>query len=171
MHRRRDVHSTNRRRMTTTRIVLAPISTEGTVAHLPPVSDFVASIILSQIMTSSEDDALQDAIHQSEQLAQRPPSVLTREQARKHIDPRRWSRGYSKPDDPEACPVCTDQFKYPKTVARLPCGHLFCSACIRKWVTCYSATCPVCRQAVGEAPAPADGDGASHSETGFSVEV
>ena len=169
MRRRRDVRrrtsSPVRSQMSTTRIVLTPIPADE-VPSLPPVSDFVASIILSQIMTSTDDSALQTAMELSAQAIEPTANVLTRSQARQCIDPRRWSRGFAKSDDPKSCPICMDEFRYPKSVARIACGHLFCSACIRKWVTCYSATCPVCRHCVG-----GSATSGSRVDNGLSVEV
>lgn len=138
---------------------------------IPPMSDFVASIILSQIMTSDDESALRAAIEQSEQENEPVPDTLSCAQARQHIHPRRWSRGYAKQDDPDACPICMEAFKYPKSVARLKCGHLFCSGCIRKWVTTYSSTCPVCRGRVGEPDAAGTSDATPPSNTGLQVEV
>ena len=175
MRRRRDVRRTtntpSNTPMTAARIVLSPIDVNE-MPSLPPVSDFVASIILSQIMTSNDDSALQTAMELSAQATESPVLVLSRAQARQCIEPRRWSRGYAKDDDPKACPICMDAFKYPKSVARMECGHLFCSSCIRKWVTCYSATCPVCRHCIGGSSSEqGDEEPPSQVASGFSVEV
>ena len=48
-------------------------------------------------------------------------------------------------DDDKCCAVCRSDFKPRMHVRRLPCGHLFCSKCISRWVTKESATCPSCR--------------------------
>ncbi|XP_044278479.1 zinc-binding protein A33-like [Varanus komodoensis] len=44
-----------------------------------------------------------------------------------------------------SCPVCLEYFSEPVT---LPCGHLYCQACIEAaWATCDSRpTCPQCRE-------------------------
>ena len=34
-------------------------------------------------------------------------------------------------DEGFCCPICSDIFQAPK---ELPCGHLFCSACIHRWL-------------------------------------
>lgn len=49
-------------------------------------------------------------------------------------------------DDDTSCAVCCNDFKSRMHVRRLPCGHLFCSKCITRWVTNESATCPTCRK-------------------------
>jgi hypothetical protein len=51
-------------------------------------------------------------------------------------------------DDDTSCAVCCTDFKPRMHVRRLPCGHLFCSKCITKWVTKESATCPTCRESL-----------------------
>ena len=47
-----------------------------------------------------------------------------------------------------ACSICLDEFtmRTRRYVRRLPCGHVFCSPCICKWVTTHSASCPTCRK-------------------------
>lgn len=51
-------------------------------------------------------------------------------------------------DDCKSCAICLVEFKPRKYVRRLPCDHLFCSACISKWVSDHSASCPVCRATI-----------------------
>lgn len=48
-------------------------------------------------------------------------------------------------NDCTACAVCLTAFRPRMHVRRLPCGHLFCSKCIQKWVSNHNATCPTCR--------------------------
>ncbi|KAK2023716.1 RING/U-box [Colletotrichum zoysiae] len=47
--------------------------------------------------------------------------------------------------DATTCPVCLDDFAAGTAVGRLPCGHVFCSACIDHWLSGHSFTCPMCR--------------------------
>ena len=51
-------------------------------------------------------------------------------------------------DDDTSCAICRTDFKPRMHVRRLPCGHLFCSKCITKWVTKESDTCPTCRKSL-----------------------
>ena len=47
------------------------------------------------------------------------------------------------------CPMCLEQLKQGDEVVKLPCGHVFRSSCIEKWLLYTSfqqRTCPVCRQ-------------------------
>ncbi|CUF98884.1 zinc finger protein, putative [Bodo saltans] len=50
-----------------------------------------------------------------------------------------------KHDHPE-CPICQEDFSSKKDefATRLPCDHVFCVGCLRKWLE-SSRTCPVCR--------------------------
>lgn len=54
------------------------------------------------------------------------------------------------PEDGRACVICCEEFRPRKHVRRLPCGHMFCSKCIAKWVVKQSATCPTCRCSLTE---------------------
>merc|ERR1712151_660212 len=47
-------------------------------------------------------------------------------------------------DASNACAICLHQQASGEQVARMPCGHLFCPACITGWLE-KSCTCPVCR--------------------------
>ncbi|WQF83697.1 Putative Zinc finger, RING-type [Colletotrichum destructivum] len=45
--------------------------------------------------------------------------------------------------DARTCPVCLDDFAAGTVVGRLPCGHVFCSACIELWLSKHGYTCPM----------------------------
>lgn len=45
------------------------------------------------------------------------------------------------------CAICLSDQKIGQLASRMPCGHLFCSECLRKWLE-KSNTCPVCRYEV-----------------------
>ena len=51
-----------------------------------------------------------------------------------------------------ACAICLDEFsvRTRRFVRHLPCGHTFCSTCIKKWVSEHSASCPTCRKELQE---------------------
>lgn len=51
-------------------------------------------------------------------------------------------------NDCSSCAVCLTEFRPRMHVRRLPCGHLFCSKCIQKWVLNHHAVCPSCRAAL-----------------------
>ena len=53
-------------------------------------------------------------------------------------------------EDSRSCVICCEDFRPRKHVRRLPCGHMFCSKCISKWVLKQSATCPTCRCSLTE---------------------
>ena len=45
-----------------------------------------------------------------------------------------------------SCPVCLNDNVALSNGTKTPCGHLFCSDCITKWVTLqHLTTCPLCR--------------------------
>lgn len=56
----------------------------------------------------------------------------------------------TSPEDGRACVICYEEFRPRKHVRRLPCGHMFCSKCIARWVVKQSATCPTCRCSLTE---------------------
>ncbi|RZS20543.1 hypothetical protein BHM03_00053068 [Ensete ventricosum] len=41
------------------------------------------------------------------------------------------------------CRVCLSRFELESVVNRLPCGHLFHSACLQTWLDYHHATCPL----------------------------
>lgn len=48
---------------------------------------------------------------------------------------------------PAECPICLEAIRKP---VELPCSHVFCEHCIRKWKeTRRCVTCPLCRKVVG----------------------
>ncbi|KAK1719557.1 uncharacterized protein CLUP02_00535 [Colletotrichum lupini] len=51
----------------------------------------------------------------------------------------------AKVAEAKTCPVCLDDFVAGSVVGQLPCGHVFCSACIELWLLKHSYTCPLCR--------------------------
>jgi len=71
-------------------------------------------------------------------------------------DPSRVKRGVSKRAfrrlekvsvtgrDMGDCHICMETFKSGAQCTKLPCEHLFCTACIKEWLK-NNNTCPVCR--------------------------
>ena len=55
------------------------------------------------------------------------------------------SKSWTKRMPTDPCAICMEHMKLRKRVRQLPCGHTFCSRCIRKWVVSEHACCPVCR--------------------------
>lgn len=78
---------------------------------------------------------------------QRPaPRRLTNAQVREkfpafHYDPERF---VEQPLDDE-CVICLDDFEEGMRIRQLPCGHVFHSTCIARWLIERSATCPLCK--------------------------
>ena len=48
-----------------------------------------------------------------------------------------------------SCPVCTHSFETVASVVTTECGHLFCEACVHRWVVENNLTCPECRTRLG----------------------
>eukprot|EP00658_Telonema_sp_P-2_P085441 TRINITY_DN973_c0_g1_i1.p2 TRINITY_DN973_c0_g1~~TRINITY_DN973_c0_g1_i1.p2 ORF type:complete len:115 (+),score=26.84 TRINITY_DN973_c0_g1_i1:466-810(+) len=46
--------------------------------------------------------------------------------------------------DDRECAVCHDEFREHELLVRLPCDHIFHTACILKWMEAHT-TCPLCR--------------------------
>ena len=47
----------------------------------------------------------------------------------------------------DPCAICMEGFRARERLLRLPCGHLFHSACVRPWLE-RTNTCPLCRAVV-----------------------
>ena len=47
-----------------------------------------------------------------------------------------------------ACLVCQEDWVDGDQLTTLPCGHVFHSACVTKWLKDYSNKCPVCKEAI-----------------------
>ena len=68
-----------------------------------------------------------------------------------------FRKSFRRKKDNCECPICFRVFKPNLHVRRMPCGHVYCSGCISKWVCGSSASCPVCRsQFTNSSPCPAD---------------
>jgi len=50
----------------------------------------------------------------------------------------------------EACCICVDKFEDTDDVSVTPCGHLYHSPCILKWIRQKKSSCPVCRERIEE---------------------
>ena len=60
----------------------------------------------------------------------------------------RFTKRTLRPTDSRECAICMQEYKTNRRVSRLPCGHIFCSDCLCRWLTRQSATCPVCRHPI-----------------------
>ncbi|KAJ1987692.1 hypothetical protein GGI25_005641 [Coemansia spiralis] len=55
------------------------------------------------------------------------------------------------------CAICLEEIHTGDVVRKLPCPHVFHSACIDRWLLCQSSVCPLCkRDTIFESPSPAD---------------
>ena len=77
---------------------------------------------------------------QAEQDASPPPTTNV-----SFLDSRCPIMHYKKALVDKQCAICLKEFSTNRRVRRLPCGHLFCSVCITKWLVNEAVTCPTCR--------------------------
>ena len=48
-------------------------------------------------------------------------------------------------NDQDECTICLDEFVQGDRVRKLPCGHVFHSTCIARWLIERNAVCPLCK--------------------------
>eukprot|EP00535_Pseudo-nitzschia_heimii_P005862 CAMPEP_0197174900 /NCGR_PEP_ID=MMETSP1423-20130617/1263_1 /TAXON_ID=476441 /ORGANISM="Pseudo-nitzschia heimii, Strain UNC1101" /LENGTH=624 /DNA_ID=CAMNT_0042623913 /DNA_START=377 /DNA_END=2251 /DNA_ORIENTATION=+ len=65
---------------------------------------------------------------------------------------------YTQLSDLDECTICLDEFMPGVKVRKLPCGHIFHSTCIAKWLIERSAVCPLCKLDLYVEPEPEDED-------------
>ncbi|KAJ9460935.1 putative E3 ubiquitin-protein ligase RHC1A [Diplonema papillatum] len=53
----------------------------------------------------------------------------------------------------ESCSICQDAFSVGEAAMQLPCGHIYCTACITEWLS-RRRTCPMCREEIVDVPQP-----------------
>jgi len=53
--------------------------------------------------------------------------------------------GYTQLSDADECTICLDEFVHGVRVRKLPCGHVFHSTCIARWLIERHAVCPLCK--------------------------
>mmetsp|Transcript_3693 Transcript_3693/g.8425 ORF Transcript_3693/g.8425 Transcript_3693/m.8425 type:complete len:672 (-) Transcript_3693:1405-3420(-) len=58
----------------------------------------------------------------------------------------------------DECTICLDEFEPGVRVRQLPCGHVFHSTCIARWLIERSAVCPLCKLDLYEEPEEEDDD-------------
>lgn len=68
----------------------------------------------------------------------------------------------SAADECKTCEICLENYTIGEQCKRLPCLHIFHSACINSWL-CQASTCPQCRMDVYDAQTSPDGGGGSRS--------
>jgi len=59
------------------------------------------------------------------------------------------TKKYSEITDPEKCTECTvcrSEFTGDTKITVLPCNHFFDPDCIKRWMTEYHKSCPICRR-------------------------
>jgi len=65
----------------------------------------------------------------------------------------------------DECAICLDDFSEGMRLRRLPCGHVFHSTCISRWLIERSAFCPLCKVDLYEAEAEEDNQGNSRANS------
>lgn len=72
--------------------------------------------------------------------------------------------GYMQLSD--ECTICLDEFTPGVRVRELPCGHVFHSTCIARWLIERSAVCPLCKLDLYEEPVEDDDEDDDEDEIG-----
>lgn len=107
------------------------------------LDDFIPDI------SPEELEMLMNATLQSDEVQHSTP-LTSLEVLNAYAEKQRFNRSLHCPgkDETGQCSICLDVFtaRTRRYVRKLPCGHVFCSGCIEKWITKQSATCPTCRE-------------------------
>ena len=77
-----------------------------------------------------------------------PVPVVLKDDAYKKIQTIKFSEVPGK--DSGDCPICYDEFEPDTDVKVLPCKHIFHPDCIKRWLTEFKHTCPVCKESSGD---------------------
>jgi len=64
----------------------------------------------------------------------------------------------------DECTICLDEFTQSARCRQLPCGHVFHSSCIAKWLIERQANCPLCKLDLYEVVQDENSDGTSQLE-------
>ncbi|KAJ1731816.1 hypothetical protein LPJ72_003745 [Coemansia sp. Benny D160-2] len=56
-----------------------------------------------------------------------------------------WDSGASS-DGALDCAICLEEINEGEIIRKLPCPHVFHSACIDRWLLCQSSVCPLCKR-------------------------
>lgn len=51
-------------------------------------------------------------------------------------------------EETESCSICMSSLEANQLVRTLACGHVYHSGCIKLWLTCYHARCPLCNMVI-----------------------
>lgn len=65
----------------------------------------------------------------------------------------------------DECAICLDDFSEGMRLRRLPCGHVFHSTCIARWLIERSAFCPLCKVDLYEAEETENHEGSGRART------
>ena len=90
------------------------------------LDDLLAAIVAHETLTTDDGP---------------PRETMTSTELENIAPSKSWTK--TMPNDP--CAICMEPMKLRRRVKQLPCGHVFCSRCIRRWVVSEHASCPVCR--------------------------
>jgi hypothetical protein len=96
----------------------------------------------------SQADALPDSALTYDALLalDRPPEPSQAQRRAKKASAARAveTTVHRKGAEPCECCICLDEFHDRERLAKLRCGHVFHSACIKKWLV-HDLRCPTCR--------------------------
>lgn len=111
-----------------------------------PVDNEAMQILANVLFDAMFDADVESATQQSMQEApEAQVPVLSGAELERLAPLQGFRKSFVRAKDNSQCPICFRIFKPNLHVRRMPCGHVFCSGCISRWVCKSSASCPVCR--------------------------
>jgi hypothetical protein len=127
-----------------------------------PTEDALRFLLLLQLLHTATQEGQDENGDGSDILVQLMQAISTSQSPRR--DPAtdedvarlprvRLQHTHLQHVDKRQCVICQDEFSLGSRVVQLPCGHVFCEQCIRRWLQQKKA-CPMCRRCVADVDPP-----------------
>nr|GLL34910.1 probable E3 ubiquitin-protein ligase XERICO [Ipomoea trifida] len=117
----------------------------NTAISISIVKEIVRSIlsVIGIRIASWEEYAIEGPLDSLE--CRGTPSESYIEEFRSRTPPIRYDAMCISNNPEQECSVCLAEFKPDAEINQLPCGHVFHTACLEKWLKYWNVTCPLCR--------------------------